>query len=460
MLRRAVSSSSCAAAATRLLCSNQLGAASTARRVLFAATSQRYQSGGWVAPGRRGQHHQRKQQTNHLQRRPLVNGQAIPFHYNDLKQAGVSTKSSSSSDTLSLFGNNNTASSSSSIFAPQWQQQQPQPYYDSDLIVVLDMDECLLHSQFLQNPQEAAVYAHQLKQQQQHINYNNNDNNNGYESAAAAAVDSFRISLPDGELVHVHLRPGLWDFLRHVTSRYETHIFTAAMEVYAKPVLDHLCSAVRSSRGGGLHEDLPERPVFAGRWYREHCTWDAERGAYLKDLSKLAFLKQQQLHKKTVLVDNNPVSFHANPENGILVNSFYQDPRDDTLAAVTQVLADLEDCPDVRPVLAERFRLAAALDCPEQQHQATVVQLAGGGGAAAIGAPQDEPPQVLQETNKPWHHKFSKTKCPSNNKSLAMRNSKLLRKHAHATYYTPFSHPFSVGPLFCDDSLENTFALF
>lgn len=221
------------------------------------------------------------------------------------------------------------------------------------------MDECLIHSQFLQNPQEAAVYAHQLKQQQQQSEF------------GGGACDSFRVSLPDGELVHVHVRPGLLPFLRHVTSRYETHIFTAAMEVYAKPVLDYLCSAVRT---GSVHEDRSHHPVFAGRWYREHCAWDAARRAYVKDLSKLA-LSPGNMHR-TVLIDNNPLSFHANPENGILVNSFYQDSRDDTLSAVTKVLAELEDCPDVRPVLSERFQLAQALEsqCPHQHLNASVMQ--------------------------------------------------------------------------------------
>ena len=38
---------------------------------------------------------------------------------------------------------------------------------------------------------------------------------------------------------------------------------------------------------------------------------------------------------RTVLVDNNPISFHAQPENGILVRSFYDDPRDKVLGGVS-----------------------------------------------------------------------------------------------------------------------------
>jgi len=337
----------------------------------LVATAVRYQSGGWVAPKRRGQHYQQ-------QRRPLVNGKQIPFHINDLKAASSSSLSSSSS----LFGSNSSSTTGSrqQVSPQQQQQKQRRKQYDSDLIVVLDLDECLIHSIFLQNPQEASVYAHQLKQQHHHQQRSDNNNN--------GMVDSFRVSLPDGELVHVHVRPGLIPFLRHVTSRYETHIFTAAMQVYAKPVLDYLCSSVRA----GLVCDRDNSSVFAGRWYRKHCTWDPNLRAYVKDLSKLAAL---QAPHKTVLVDNNPLSFYANPENGILVNSFYQDASDNTLAAVTEVLADLEDCQDVRPVLTERFQLGRALQtkCAEKHEQASVVQFAEeeeDDAQAAVAALEDE----------------------------------------------------------------------
>ena len=81
----------------------------------------------------------------------------------------------------------------------------------SDLVVVLDMDECLIHSQFLSSQGE-------------------------YRQAEARpssieedAVDSFKLVLPDGDLVHVHERPGLHDFLREVSDRFEVHIFTGKL---------------------------------------------------------------------------------------------------------------------------------------------------------------------------------------------------------------------------------------
>mmetsp|Transcript_5402 Transcript_5402/g.9940 ORF Transcript_5402/g.9940 Transcript_5402/m.9940 type:complete len:309 (-) Transcript_5402:158-1084(-) len=201
----------------------------------------------------------------------------------------------------------------------------------SDLVVVLDMDECLIHSQFY-SPQTARL-AHQLPR--------NHASSWNYSTASSSKrVESFRFTLPDGDVVHVNKRPHLATFLEHVCSRFETHIFTAAMEVYAAPVLDHLD---------------PNGTLFAKRWYREHCLY--QDGAYVKDLN---FLNKPP--HRTVLVDNNPLSFLANPENGILVNNFYNDPDDTTLFAVLDLLDELDQAQDVRPLLEERFSLKQALE--------------------------------------------------------------------------------------------------
>ena len=66
--------------------------------------------------------------------------------------------------------------------------------------------------------------------------------------------------------------------------------------------------------------------------------------------------------RRVVLVDNNPLSFLPNPSNGILVSSFYDDPKDDTLEAVMELLHELDESDDVRPILDDRFGLKDALD--------------------------------------------------------------------------------------------------
>jgi CTD small phosphatase-like protein 2 len=200
--------------------------------------------------------------------------------------------------------------------------------YESDLVVVLDMDECLIHSKFLSD--QAVKYAHQTRQERW-----------VKRDLQPPSVDSFHIKLPDGDLVHVNQRPHLRSFIDHVTDRYETHIFTAAMEVYAKPVLDMLD---------------PYGTKFSRRWYRDSCVQTKE-GAYVKNLGVL-----QKNEARIVLVDNNPLSFLTHPRNGILVSSFYDDPQDKSLLAVLQLLEELEGHEDVRPLLDQRFGLKTALE--------------------------------------------------------------------------------------------------
>jgi Dullard-like phosphatase family protein len=266
-------------------------------------------------------------------RRPLVNGEPVAFYMRDLVRDS-SLPPFSSSD-----GTGTTRSSSSSSTSEKEKRT-----YESDLIVVLDMDECLIHSKFLSSPAAAQVYAHQLRRQHNHDQVNSNADDSTLSKSKI--VDSFNVTLPDGDLVHVNVRPGLTDFLEQVTTKYETHIFTAAMEVYAKPVLDQLD---------------PEGTKFAGRWYRESCQSCPEHGAYIKNLRNLEQHVRLGNMDRIVLVDNNPLSFLAQPSNGILVSNFYNDPTDSTLPAVWQLLQELDQCQDVRPILQERFRLKEAL---------------------------------------------------------------------------------------------------
>ena len=281
----------------------------------FRLTLVRSQS-SWVTPSqRRSRRYNSGAPQVAASRRAVVHGKNIAFHVNDLKKPQQNFTTTISQPLHSRLRNGTAI--------------KPPREYESDLVVVLDMDECLIHSQFLQGP--GAKYAHQVRRA------------NG-TAMGESAVDTFNIELPDGELVKVHERPFLHDFLREVSARYETHIFTAAMEVYAKPVLKKLD---------------PHGDIFTACWYRESCQLDSSVGAYVKNLS--VCWDGEQL-KRTVLVDNNPLSFLANPENGILVSSFYNDHKDTTLPAVMDLLHELDQEDDVRPILDARFRLRQALD--------------------------------------------------------------------------------------------------
>jgi len=285
--------------------------------------------------------------------------------------------------------------------------------YESDLVVVLDMDECIIHSQFLSQEARSSFSAPDLDSS---ATGNDGDGDSGgdendttaasgetmemedkyrqpdirptkstafhtdeeAESIIASNCEYFRIHLPDGDLVHVNKRPNLDMFLAEVTARFETHIFTAAMEVYANPLLDRLESDLGTT--------------FAGRFYREHCILDPDLGVYIKDLGLIldksresgsdwgsaynddykpdeecksddseSDLSSSFDERRVVLVDNNPLSFLANPSNGILVSNFYDDPKDATLDAVMELLHELDEAEDVRPVLESKFGLKDAL---------------------------------------------------------------------------------------------------
>ena len=110
--------------------------------------------------------------------------------------------------------------------------------YESDLVVVLDMDECLIHSKFIS--EKAARDAHQFPIQSGTGDETGDGESDTDGDELENVVDSFESMLPDGDLVQVNQRPHLTKFLHRVSQRFETHVFTAAMEVYAKPVLNTL----------------------------------------------------------------------------------------------------------------------------------------------------------------------------------------------------------------------------
>mmetsp|Transcript_32292 Transcript_32292/g.52327 ORF Transcript_32292/g.52327 Transcript_32292/m.52327 type:complete len:150 (-) Transcript_32292:112-561(-) len=112
-------------------------------------------------------------------------------------------------------------------------------------------------------------------------------------------------------------------------------------QIYAAPLLDM----------------LDAQRKLKGRFYRQHCT--SQLGLYLKDLS----LVGGEDLSRVVLVDNNPISFLLQPENGIPVESFYDQTDDTALEEVLEILRTLDkDSGDVRPTLKEMFGLKKTLE--------------------------------------------------------------------------------------------------
>jgi TFIIF-interacting CTD phosphatase-like protein len=246
--------------------------------------------------------------------------------------------------------------------------------YESDLIVVLDLDECLVHGRVLAD--ETAPPRAKEKREYQ-------EKSCPTPALAQDKTDSFPASyLYPGSSGHrrkmdVYVRPGLLSFLRHVTQKYETHIMTASGIDHADSMLDVLCAAVRNDiaasnddstamttkfgdKATEAAKDLP--PIFAGRWYQHHCRYDSVEDRYIKTLSCV----KRGEHSRIVLVDNNSESFE-NPANGILVDDFWLSPTDTALQDVRALIDSLDPLPDVRPFLAQHWLEIIRKDEEEQQ---------------------------------------------------------------------------------------------
>ncbi|KAF9432733.1 Nuclear envelope morphology protein 1 [Entomortierella beljakovae] len=117
-----------------------------------------------------------------------------------------------------------------------------------------------------------------------------------------------------------------------VSEWYKLVIFTASMSEYADPVIDWLDQS---------------RTLFDRRYFRQACLY--RNGSYLKDLS----LINQDL-STVCLLDNSPVSYSLNRENGIPISSWIDDPNDEALLDLLPFLDALRFTEDVRSVLSLR----------------------------------------------------------------------------------------------------------
>lgn len=173
------------------------------------------------------------------------------------------------------------------------------------LTVVLDMDETLIHSEF--------------------IDVEDVDLWNERKSTA----DFFLEGIEENRGIAVHVRPGCTRFLEEVSNHYEPLIFTAANEDYASAVLN--C--------------IDPRQTLRSKLFREH-TCECQGTMFVKDLSMLG-----RDMRRTVLVDNNLLSMVASPRNSIPISDFYGDKSDNELSHLAEELRLISKLSDVRPFL-------------------------------------------------------------------------------------------------------------
>lgn len=217
----------------------------------------------------------------------------------------------------------------------------PSPQDADRLTVVLDMDECLLHSAFeavdtthydgdlhrspLQAP-DSPSYTHPVK---------------GFKYDLTFVIGSTPL---DMERVFVRFRPHLHIFLTSVSQRYEPILFTSAMQIYAEPILNYLDNQWKVNVRHRLYR--PSTVSFKGV-------------DYVKDIRRLRG-NDSAVMSKTVLIDNSPMAQIAAPDNAITVPEFIDDDNDNHLLQLLKLLERMEheygSSGDIRPWLMKNVR--------------------------------------------------------------------------------------------------------
>lgn len=158
----------------------------------------------------------------------------------------------------------------------------------------------------------------------------------------------------------VYQRPYLIQFLKTCNIWYDIIIYTASLREYSEPIITQLeeLSGVR----------------FIHKLYRKDCK--AAQSGYIKPLDYITEMFVQPdlasshpssdlgggkrksnkfISKESmIIIDNMPVSFKEDVNNGIQIKSWYGDPRDIELLKLLPLLEGLKNVADVRLVIGLR----------------------------------------------------------------------------------------------------------
>ena len=197
----------------------------------------------------------------------------------------------SQSSSTNVNQEKNNPSNSSEFYLP--------PNKTGKKTLVLDLDETLVHSQF------------------------------GPFDVPSDVVINIEI---ENEIhdIHVLVRPGVNEFLENISKKFEVVIFTASISKYAGPLLDI----------------LDKNKNCSYRLFREHCT--LINTSFVKDLKKLG----RDL-KDVIIVDNSPMAYLLNNDNGLPILTWFDNKNDRELYKICPILEFLSLVPDVRDYISK-----------------------------------------------------------------------------------------------------------
>ena len=202
-------------------------------------------------------------------------------------------------------------------------------------ILLIDLDETLIHSDFsLEYLNDKKVkYDTIIKFKDTESDFEEN-----YEDYYDMRRKKLKLELFNEEKeykVGVFIRKGAKEFLTEVSKYFVVGIFTASVKAYADAVLDYLD---------------PNKNLIQFRLYRNNCI-NVNDKIFVKDLRIIKGIDIKDI----ILLDNSIYSFSAQINNGILVNSFFNDKNDIELYNVLEYLLNfLVKADDVR-VINEQF---------------------------------------------------------------------------------------------------------
>ena len=196
------------------------------------------------------------------------------------------------------------------------------PEFKGKKTLVLDLDETLVHSSFVPFPKSDVVLDVNLEG----VVYN----------------------------IYVLVRPEAQEFIAEMAKYFELVVFTASISKYASPLLDI----------------LDEGNCIKYRLYRDHCTF--LNGIFVKDLKKL-----NRNIKDVIIVDNSPLAYAFDSDNGLPIKTWFDDPEDNELNKLKPILKYMSELKDVRHFIEkivknneinfkEAMRLIHEKTCPKK----------------------------------------------------------------------------------------------